>query len=287
LNHWKGNTEARPLVQSSETREALDDKGRCPAWRLARSGRPPRSDCALPTIATTPDHHSRSPLYHSAPVCCRRWSLPLPFPNTYLCAAHLVGPQGSEASKTAYLPARSKRTREHDTSAGYLRCVAAIGTVQRCHTTAAQLDCEESSLAQNWHPDLRPSPACLVRLSPASSFCPGINIVTHNCTPHAACAWVRTVRHTVTLIRPGEPCSVLPAHLTGPPCRAPSRSSHRVPCPSLSGPVELASMIVRSGRTGPTLGGWGTAAAHSMVVVATGSPGVLAQGDQTARQHQH
>jgi hypothetical protein len=238
-----------------------------PGLRLARSGRPPRSDCALPTFATTPDHHCITrPQFAAAAGRCRcRCHFP-----TRLCAAHLVGPQGSEASETAYL-----------------RCVAAIGTVQRCHTTAAQLDCEESSLAQNWHPDLRPSPACLVRLSPASSFCPGINIVTHNCTPHAACAWVRTVRHTVTLIRPGEPCSVLPAHLTGPPCRAPSRSSHRVPCPSLSGPVELASMIVRSGRTGPTLGGWGTAAAHSMVVVATGSPGVQAQGDQTARQHQH
>ena len=155
------------MLQSSESRKALDDKGMCPAWRLERSGRPPRSDCALPTIATTPDHHCITrPQFAAAAGRCR-----CHFP-TRLCAAHLVGPQGSEASEAA----------------GYLRCVAAIGTVPRCHATAAQLDCEESSLAQNWHPDLRPSPALCCS---HQQLLPGINIVTHNCTPHAVTRPVR------------------------------------------------------------------------------------------------
>ena len=128
---------------------------------------------------------------------------------------------------------------------------------------------------------VRPRPCAVL----TSSFCPALTSSrTIARLSHAACT-----SHSNSDPGRAEPCSILPGSFNpGPPSRASSRSSHRaVPCPSLQSGGErgrrcLHDYSFRTDGTDPVPGGLGAprAAAHSLVVVATGSPGVQAQGDQ-------
>lgn len=97
LNHWQGNTEARPSLQSWETREAaLDDKGMCPAWRLERSGR------ASPERLRVTNHRNN---FRITTVADDPSLPPLPAAaiSQHVCAGHTSWAlKGSEASGIAF-----------------------------------------------------------------------------------------------------------------------------------------------------------------------------------------